>query len=78
MIRDLLAWLAFIVGAFFCAIDWFVLGRFSGLAILGLVLWAVWLVLLGAHRASFWVGDDVAPNELDNFDAVDRHHEVTR
>jgi len=70
--RAVLAWLAFMLGAFFLALDWFGFGRFSGLAILGLILLVGWFLLIGAHRRSFWIADDDYPDELDRLDVFDR------
>jgi len=70
--RSTLAWLAFIVGAAFCALDWFAFRRFSGLALLGVVLLVGWFLFIGAHRRSFWVADDDYPEELDRLDVFDR------
>lgn len=70
--RPTLTWLAFVLGAAFCALDWFVLHRFSGIGLFGLLLFGAWFFGLGAHRASFWIADDDYPEELDRLDVFDR------
>jgi len=70
--RGLIAWLLFVVGVLFVLIDLFGFHRFGGLALLGVALVVGWGFFIGAHRAAFWVGDDVAPDDLDRLDRLAR------
>jgi len=70
-VRDLVAWLAFTAGTLFVVADIIRL-TITGLFILGAVLLAVWLWLIGGFRKEFWDGPDPDPNALTRLDELDR------
>jgi len=69
--RALIAWIAFVAGVLFVATDIIRL-EITGLFILGAVLLAVWLWLIGGFRKEFWDGPDPDPNALTRLDELDR------
>lgn len=71
--RVLLAWLAFAAGVVFLVVD-IVRLQISGLAVLGVLLLAFWLLLIGAFRRDFWVAEipSTHPDALGSLDVRER------
>lgn len=66
-IRDVAAWVAFVLGVLLLLIDVLAL-RITGVAVAGVVSLLVWAFLVGVFTRDFWFADDVDPDAHTNLD----------